>query len=570
MPDNLSDPGGPSSDLASTSDDRLRSVFEVVDDGIIVIDSNGVIDRVNPAMERLFGYSARELIGRRVNALMPSDYAAAHDLYLSKYIRTGTRHVIGIGREVVGLHKDGHTFPMELAVSEYRVDGRRMFTGLVRDLSARRATDQALQRNAQALEASANALAAARRAAEDAAQARSRFLSLMSHEIRTPMTAIVGFTEMLPDLPHGSAEAAGLYADISRNANYLRQLVDDVLEMAQIDVGQIDLRPGPVDLPEMLEGVIAESRPAAERKGLRLEFEFAGPIPRHIQTDAARLNQVLGKLVANAVKFTEMGEVRVIVRHRPERATVSFDVIDTGIGMTPDELRLVFEPFVQGDMSMTRRFGGAGLGLAIAKRVCELLGGRITVDSAPGAGSRFCVSLPTGPIDPAAVVLGGRSMRPRGDGPPSRIENDSAGALEGVEVLLAEDGPDNQRLIEVMLRKAGATLTVVKNGREAVDLACGSVFGQRANDPPRPFDVILMDMQMPVLDGYSATAELRRRGYARPILALTAHALVGDKRKCLEAGCDDFASKSIHQAELIALVARHAARYRSRPAGFPK
>jgi len=570
MPESRSNRSGRSSDLAVEAEEFLRSVLEIAVDGIVVINDEGVIRKVNPAVERLFGYSPGELIGRRINILMPSDYAAAHDLYLSKYLRTGTRHVIGNSREMVGLHKDGRTFPIDLTVSEFRIGNNRMFTGLIRDVTDRKTAELGNQRNAQAIEAGNRALLAAKRAAEIASESRGQFLAMMSHEIRTPMTAIVGFAELLTELPPGSPEGAGLRADIHRNAKYLLQLVDDVLEMSQVEFGKIDLRLVTVDLPAMLDSVIAGSGPVAERKGLRLGAEYAGPVPRHIRTDPARLQQVLCKLVANAIKFTELGEVRVLVRHCPESGTVEFEIIDTGIGMSPDEIRTVFDPFVQGDMSMTRRYGGVGLGLAISKRVTELLGGRIAVESAPRVGSRFCVSLPVGAIDSPPVTRVDPWSEFR-DGPAAPPTNTITTCnLDGVEVLLAEDGFDNRRLIEFILRKAGAHLTVVENGREAVDLAQGALLGKRATDPPRPFDVILMDMQMPVLDGYAATAELRRRGYERPILALTAHSLVGDREKCMEAGCDDFASKPIDRAELVALIARHAARLRRQSTGRPQ
>ena len=301
-------------------------------------------------------------------------------------------------------------------------------------------------------------------------------------------------------------------------------------------------------------------RPRAHAKNVDLKTEHVGPIPESIITDSTRLRQILINLVGNAIKFTEAGSVRLVTRllrsdDGPPR--LCFDVIDTGIGMTQEQLTHVFRSFAQADSSTNRKFGGTGLGLTIAKRLAEKLGGDITVKSTPGKGSTFSVSLAIGPLDGVpmmehiteATLPNGQCI---GSTEQSQVKLDC-------RILLAEDGTDNQRLISFLLRKAGAEVTVAENGQIAVEKAlnCLPGRGRRHDDQKRPFDVILMDMQMPVMDGYEATRQLCEAGYTVPIIALTAHAMKEDRQKCLDAGCIDYMTKPIDRVELLSLVARY-------------
>ena len=293
-------------------------------------------------------------------------------------------------------------------------------------------------------------------------------------------------------------------------------------------------------------------RPRAHAKNVDLKTEHVGPIPESIITDSTRLRQILINLVGNAIKFTEAGSVRLVTRllrsdDGPPR--LCFDVIDTGIGMTQEQLTHVFRSFAQADSSTNRKFGGTGLGLTIAKRLAEKLGGDITVKSTHGEGSTFTVTVGTGPLDgvelldnPTETQLKDHSDRKRA----------AANVKLDCRVLLAEDGPDNQRLISFLLKKAGAEVAVAENGQIAHDLALA------ARNEGTPFDVILMDMQMPVMDGYYATGKLREAGYTGPIIALTANAMSTDRDKCLNAGCDDYMIKPIDHKKLISLVAKYA------------
>jgi CheY-like chemotaxis protein len=274
-----------------------------------------------------------------------------------------------------------------------------------------------------------------------------------------------------------------------------------------------------------------------------------------------RLRQILINLVGNAIKFTERGAVRLVVRATSgPQPLLSIDVIDTGIGLTPEHLERLFQPFTQADSSMARRFGGTGLGLTISQRLAGLLGGRITVTSTFGEGSVFRVEIPVGPLADEPWIWGApsraASFTPAENNQPVQTNHKQVAVaasgdkpLAGRRVLLAEDGPDNQWLISHVLGQAGATVEVVGDGQQALDVA------QTAWRSGLPFDAVLMDMQMPVLDGYEATRRLRAAGYDLPIIALTAHAMAEDRRKCLDAGCDDYAAKPIQLPQLLAILA---------------
>jgi CheY-like chemotaxis protein len=278
-----------------------------------------------------------------------------------------------------------------------------------------------------------------------------------------------------------------------------------------------------------------------------LVLEIGPDLPERIRTDCLRLRQILVNLVGNAIKFTEVGGVRLAVRGDPDgRPTARFDVVDTGIGMSGEQIAGLFQPFSQADASAHRCFGGTGLGLAISKRLAAMLGGDITVASEPGKGSTFSLSIAAGSPDDAEPIPAADTQA---DAKPPR--GDMSHALN-CRILLAEDGPDNQILITHLLRNAGAEVSVADNGRIALDLALA------ADRSGRAFDVILMDIQMPVMDGFEATRRLRDAGYRGPIVALTAHAMTSDRQKCLEAGCDDYTTKPIQRAALLACLAKYA------------
>ena len=391
-------------------------------------------------------------------------------------------------------------------------------------------------------------LDAARCAAEGASRAKTEFLANMSHEIRTPMTAIVGFAELLEDPDLSARDRADHIRTIRRNGEHLISVINDILDLSKIEAGRIELSPEPCQLCRVVSDVAALMRVRAAGKNVELFVEYQFPVPETIRTDPLRLRQILVNLVGNAVKFTERGAVRIIVRSLVDgpEPRIEIAVHDTGIGIDARGLDRLFQPFSQADTSRTRRFGGTGLGLAISRRLANILGGAVDVESVPGKGSVFTLTLPVGDLRDVRMIENATEAFAEPEPPAAR----SSAALRG-RILLAEDGPDNQRLIAFHLRRAGAEVVLANNGREAV------VEALRARDAGTPFGLIFMDMQMPVLDGYDATRELRRAGYNLPIVALTAHAMSDERARCLACGCDGYETKPISAARLISAAAEH-------------
>ena len=384
--------------------------------------------------------------------------------------------------------------------------------------------------------------------ARDAAtRSKSEFLANMSHEIRTPMTAIIGYTDLLLDPETTPGERHTHIHTIRRNGEHLLSVLNDILDLSKIEAGKMTIEKVRCSPSMIMVDVASLMRIRAKEKGLSLEIHYQTTIPETIESDPTRLRQILMNLVGNAIKFTTSGGIRILARCEDPQSgpeTLTFEVVDTGIGMSDAHVAQLFQPFAQGDTSTTRRFGGTGLGLAICRRLAHILGGDVLAQSSPGRGSSFRFWVTTGPLD-GIQMLDNLSEAGR---PEEWTEAPSKASSLGCSVLLAEDGFDNQLLISTHLKRAGASVTIAENGRIAVELALAK----------KPFEVILMDMQMPEMDGYAATSELRRRGYKGPIIALTAHAMSGDRERCLSAGCTDYLTKPISRAKLVATVAEHA------------
>ena len=385
-------------------------------------------------------------------------------------------------------------------------------------------------------------------AAETANRLKSEFIANTSHELRTPLTAILGYAEILSErVDSHDEEASAACETIVRNGEHLLQIINDILDFSKLDAGAGSVRREPTDPMLVVNDVIALMRVRAKEKGLALDFALSTRVPRQIDTDPVRLRQVLVNLIGNALKFTDSGGVEIELGYDSgaRAGRMTFAVKDTGIGLTTAQQNRLFEPFAQADGSIERRHGGTGLGLAISRRYARMLDGDIDMQSAAGKGSTFTlwISLPPQkdvelwlPDSPRMASM--RGSQPQPCGPPT---------LPGRRILFAEDGADNRRLVSFMLKKAGAEVVTVENGQLAID----ALSGQRD-----AFDLVLMDMQMPVLDGVSATRQLREFGCQLPIVALTANAMAGDRERCLEAGCNDFLTKPIDRKLLLATCAR--------------
>lgn len=390
-----------------------------------------------------------------------------------------------------------------------------------------------------------NALVIAERKANEANLAKSAFLANMSHEIRTPMTAILGFTELLhEDDSLSCQDKQAFLATIKQNGDHLLSVIDEILDLSQIEAGKLAVCRESVDLKQIVQDVVSLLRVRANAKGLAVDFVAAPNLPASIWTDSKRLKQILLNLIGNAIKFTETGSVTVDIKRDPANPTdsIRIDIVDTGIGISSEHIPRLFHAFEQVDNSPSRAHGGTGLGLNISMSLAKMLGGRIDVESTLGSGSQFRLVLPIG----NATI---ESATPAIEKTPVPVEEKNDGQLRGIRVLFAEDGIDNQKLIAFHLKHAGAKVHLVENGLQTIETLCGSVDGSYSNS--NEFDLIVTDMQMPVMDGYTSVELLRRKGCHLPIVALTAHAMNDDSEKCLKAGCDLYLSKPIDRTELL-------------------
>ena len=411
----------------------------------------------------------------------------------------------------------------------------------------------------------------AREKAEAAATSMSLFLANMSHEIRTPMTAILGFAEVLSEEQANPADQSFAVGAIRRSSEDLLTIINDILDLSKIEAGGMGVEIVPCAPLSIIQDVVALMQAQALSSGLELFMELKAPVPEIIETDPTRLRQILINLIGNAIKFTEHGGVKVVVDLNKEKLEPRIDqdssdappadirlriqVMDTGIGINDAQRNRLFQRFTQADPSTTRRFGGTGLGLTISRHFSRMLGGNITSTSEVGLGSVFTVEIGIGNAGPHEMV----SILP--PYPHEKVNlklkngaasNNPKQSKKEITVLVAEDGEDNQRLIVHHLSRAGMKVIVANNGLEAVDLA---VAAQKQSRAP---DVILMDMQMPIMDGYEATLKLRELGWRGAIVAITAHAMTGDRERCTQAGCDDYLTKPINSKALIQTVQKFA------------
>jgi two-component system sensor histidine kinase/response regulator len=515
--------------LAAANERQHRLLFELNPQPVFVYDRHTLqIVAVSNATVTHYGYTREELLSMSVANVRPVEDRAT----FLEYLRTGRR---SIGSEVAlpwrHQYKDGTIIDVEITSDDVDFDGHECRIALCHNVT---------ERNRAATE-----LASARDEAVEASNLKSAFLANMSHEIRTPMNGVIGMTEILLDTEL-SPEQRSYAEQVARSGEQMLTLINDILDVSKIEAGQLELDIADFDLHDTVEQTCALAGLKADASGIKLDVAIEPATPRHVRGDAGRLRQVLLNLVANAVKFTAAGGVSVRVGAQATegesdgRTLVRIAVSDTGIGIDPGILHQMFEPFTQADASTTRTYGGTGLGLAIVRELVELMGGTIGCRSEPGVGSTFFFTVP--------LLLTAAAGAPTG-----RTERDSARespSWAGVPVLLVvEDSPVNQVVAVRTLERLGCECDVAADGREALEALAR-----------RNYDAVMMDCQMPVMDGYAATRALRLQetdGRRRtPVIAMTAHAMKGDAERCLEAGMDDYVAKPMRRELLLETLRR--------------
>ncbi len=514
------------------SADRYLAIFDTEVDAIVVADRFGTIQSFNRAAQSIFGHSAEEAIGRNVRSLMMEPDRSAHDNCLAAYRGTGERKIIGIGREVIGLRKDGSAVSLDLSVAEWRdIDGQQCFTGIMRDITVRNEQASELQRATEIAEQ-------ARIEAEAANSAKTEFLATMSHEIRTPLTSIAGFTDLLSRRGRLNKEQRR-YLDLIKLANEaLLTIVNDILDFSKVEAGQLELQSRPFSLSALVHNATTVIQPLAAKKSILLKWTIDRHMPEWLVGDDTRLRQILLNLLNNAVKFTAEGSVAVTVVPKLSRGgenLVHFSVADTGIGIARERQHRLFKQFSQADGSISRRYGGTGLGLAICKRLVELMGGQIGVKSDVGKGTTVWF---TAQLSVAAQP-----------NPVPQIEHTpEIFALNKGRILLVDDLQTNREIVGAYLEDGGYDVVPVGGGGEAINRL-----------RKEKFDLVLMDIQMPDMDGVTATRAIRQMGFPVreiPILAMTGNVLPQQVQEFLKAGMNDHVGKPIERASLYSKLWR--------------
>ncbi|MEY2689862.1 MAG: hypothetical protein RL375_4061 [Pseudomonadota bacterium] len=511
-----------SSELLAT-EARATRILDSAADGLYGVDSHSRITFINAAACRMLGYTPEQVMGLSAHELFHHSHPDGSAYPAEQCM---ARQAWRSGRETrvddeTYWHADGH--PVPVALASHPIIERGQVVGAVVsivDVSAQRAAAQARE---QALVA-----------AENLARARSEFLANMSHEIRTPMNGVLGFAHIGRRHHHDADKARNAFDKILDSGKQLLSIVNEILDFSKIDAGKLQIESTELSLGDVLDGAMQLVADRARARGLDLRLVKADDLPTTCIGDPLRLGQVLLNLLTNAIKFTETGSVTVSALLR--QGQLVFRVADTGIGMTAHQLGTIFNPFQQADGSTTRRFGGTGLGLAICKRLAELMQGEITVDSTPGQGSTFELRLPY--------------MAPAGQARTTQTATTHATeqSLEGVSILLAEDDEVNRIMLQISLQDQGARLVMVGDGAAAVQ--------RLIDDGPDAYDIVLMDIQMPVMDGYEAARRIHALAPALPIVGQTAHAFDEDRHKCLAAGMAGHIAKPIDPHALTQLVLR--------------
>ena len=536
---------------------NLISLFKAAPVGMMLVDGDLQIKHVNEVVCKLIDKPSDLLVNEAPgNALgcvlsFETDKGCGHGSLCSECsFRNAVMTVLETREPVSGLEVETALVVdsqnvavwLQVSVAPVTLDDQIHAVITINNITKRKQAESRLRQakeqteiiNSQLREATDQANSLASEAAK-ANEAKSNFLANMSHEIRTPMNSIIGFSELLAggDLASDQKE----FVDVIRSSGQsLLTLINDILDFAKIEAGHLGLEPIDCTLVDVVESVTSLLEPISSYKGLDFKVSFADDVPEQIHSDPLRLRQCLVNLVNNAIKFTDAGEVRLDVSRESveDQECIRFDIVDTGVGMDQESIDVIFDAFTQADGSTTRKYGGTGLGLSITKRLAELLGGSISVVSEVGSGSTFTLLTPV-------CVQAGQLSQPDSPQEPFDEQLRFSGSI-----LIAEDDLKNQKLIQILLERKGLQVTLASDGEQAIDLALS-----------RSFDLILMDIQMPNINGFEAIAAIRRQGLTVPVIAVMANAIKGDDLKCLAAGCSDYLAKPIEKDALYKVLNKY-------------
>ena len=503
-----------------SSEKRYRQIIETSLDAFVGMDANGRIVDWNARAAITFGWRPEEVIGKRLSdTIIPELYREAHERGLRRFLDSGEGRILNTRIELVALRRDGLEFPVELTVSHLKADAGHFFSAFIRDITEQKRAERALRD--------------AKEDAEAASDAKSTFLATMSHEIRTPMNGILGMTELVLDseLTREQRESLGL---VRLSAESLLTVINDILDFSKIEAGKMGLEAIPFDLREALGETMKGLGIRADQKGLELVYEVDPEVPEALLGDPGRIRQIVINLVGNAIKFTERGEVFVKVNQEPHLADethLHFTVKDTGTGIPLDKQQKIFEAFSQADGTMARRYGGSGLGLAICTNLVDMMGGKIWVESQPGQGSafHFTVKLSVQKAPLAKSV----PLQPQ--------------QLRDLHALIVDDNFTNRRVLHGMLSRWGMKPTAVDGGRSALQAL------EVAKSTGHPFPLILLDGQMPEMDGFTLAERIQKDPslVGATIMMLTSAGQLGDAARCRELGISAYLVKPIRQGELL-------------------